>query len=69
MGNLMDESFILCRYSESADGQIKLVKVGKFDSKERDKIERRAFELRKEDSKVRLVLLTELEFPTDSRAW
>lgn len=63
----MYESLILCKYSERADGQIRLVKVGKFDS--REQVERRAFELRKGDSKIRLVLLTELEFPTDSRAW
>lgn len=60
----MLEYFILCEYSEGENKEIKLVKVGEFSSDKEAKEE--ALKLQK--GGARLVLLTELRLPIDSRA-
>lgn len=62
----MIESWILCKYSESPQGQVELVKVDEFSS--RKAAINRALELYGEEPSTRFVLLTALEVPTDSRA-
>ena len=61
----MMENWILCRYSISEERQVRLVEVGEFSSEKEARDS--AFDLSKEGSNTRFVLLTEIKVPIDSR--
>ena len=64
IGNPMMKRFVLCMYSESENGEVKLVRVAEESSEE--KIKAHALNLYQEDNNLRFVLLTELFVPTSN---
>lgn len=61
----MMDKFILCKYSESESGEIKLIRLEEYFSSE-DEAKRHALTLYQKDNSIRFVLLTELGIPTSN---
>lgn len=65
MGNDMRESYILCKYSEDENRQVRLIRVGEFDTIGEARERARSLS---STSDARFVVLTELLHTVDSRA-
>jgi hypothetical protein len=66
LGNPMIDSFIVCKYSESESGEVKLLRASAQNFISKREAMDEALRLYHKDRNSRFVLLTELEFPANS---
>ncbi|HEV7375239.1 MAG TPA: hypothetical protein VGN95_11020 [Pyrinomonadaceae bacterium] len=66
LGNPMMSKFILCKYSESESGEVKLVRAAEEAFSNEEEAKNCALNLYQKDNSTRFVLLMELELPASN---